>query len=100
MTLGERIHLLRRRLGWTQQELGQHAQINKNTIARLERDEIRDPGSQMILRLARVLEVTTDHLLGRTEEGDGGQMVPAGVELMEADPTPGGRAPVSTGRGP
>ena len=70
MTLGERIHLLRRRLGWTQRELAQLAHINTNTLARLERDEIRDPGSQLVLRLARALNTSTDYLLGREEDED------------------------------
>ena len=68
MTLGEKIHLLRRRLKWTQRELGQAAQINANTIARLERGEITDPSGQIILRLARALETSTDYLLGRCED--------------------------------
>lgn len=67
MTLGEKVHLLRRRLDWTQRELARVACINLNTVARIERDEIRDPSGQMILRLARALETTTDYLLGREE---------------------------------
>ena len=78
MTLGEKVHLLRRRLGWTQRELGQTAQINVNTIARLERDEIRDPGGQMILKLARALETSTDYLLGRCEDDTSG-LWPSGM---------------------
>jgi len=74
MTLGEKIHLLRRRLGWTQRELGQFAQVNANTIARLERDEIRDPGSQLVLRLARALETSTDYLLGRDDPVEGSEI--------------------------
>jgi transcriptional regulator with XRE-family HTH domain len=79
MTLGEKVHLLRRRLGWTQRELAQAAQINTNTLARLERDEIRDPGSQLILRLARALNTSTDYLLGRDEQGDESELEPAAV---------------------
>lgn len=68
MNLGERIHLLRRRLGWTQRELGEASKINTNTIARIERSEVRDPGGQMVARLARALGTTTDYLLGLSEE--------------------------------
>jgi transcriptional regulator with XRE-family HTH domain len=83
MTLGEKVHLLRRRLGWTQRELGEAAQINANTIARLERDEIRDPGSQLILRLARALETSTDYLLGRNEDEEN-EPLPADVVMVGA----------------
>jgi transcriptional regulator with XRE-family HTH domain len=77
MTLGEKILLLRRRLKWTQRELGAAAQINANTIARLERGEITDPSSQIILRLARALETSTDYLLGRSED-DASELWPPG----------------------
>jgi transcriptional regulator with XRE-family HTH domain len=68
MTLGERIHLLRRRLKLSQRQLGKNATIATNTIARLERDEIEDPGSRLMLRLARALGTSTDYLLGRSDE--------------------------------
>ena len=68
MNLGERIHLLRRRLGWTQRELAEAAKVNPNNVARIERSEIRDPGGQAVARLARALGTTTDYLLGLTEE--------------------------------
>jgi transcriptional regulator with XRE-family HTH domain len=86
MNLGERVHLLRRRLGWTQRELGEMTGINPNNIARIERSEIRDPGGQLVAKLARAFGTTTDYLLGLTEESgvkgdyepaDGALAVPA-----------------------
>ena len=68
MNLGERVHLLRRRLGWTQRELAEAAKINLNNLARIERSEIRDPGGQAVARLARALGTTADYLLGLSEE--------------------------------
>ena len=68
MNLGERVHLLRRRVGWTQRELGEIAKINPNNIARIERSDIKDPGGQLIARLAKALHTSTDYLLGLTEE--------------------------------
>lgn len=68
MTLGERIHLLRRRLGWTQRELALTANIHANNLARIERSEIPDPGGQSVARLARALETSTDYLLGLTDD--------------------------------
>lgn len=68
MNLGERVHLLRRRLGWTQRELAQAASMNSNNLARIERSEIPDPGGQSVARLALVLETSTDYLLGLTDD--------------------------------
>src|SRR5262245_53013723 len=67
MNLGERVHLLRRRRGWTQRELAQAATINANSLARIERSEIPDPGGKAIARLALALRTSTDYLLGLTE---------------------------------
>jgi transcriptional regulator with XRE-family HTH domain len=68
MNLGERVHLLRRRLGWTQRELGELAKINPNNVARIERSDIKDPGGKLVARLAQALGTSTDYLLGLTEE--------------------------------
>jgi transcriptional regulator with XRE-family HTH domain len=68
MTLGERILILRRRLGLTQKELAQAAGLNTNTIARLEQGDLKDLGGQSVLKLARALDTTTDYLLGAHEE--------------------------------
>jgi transcriptional regulator with XRE-family HTH domain len=76
MNLGERVHLLRRRLQWTQKVLADVSKINVNTIARIERSEVRDPGGQMVVKLARALGTTTDYLLGLTEE-TGNELSPA-----------------------
>ena len=77
MNLGERVHLLRRRLGWTQKELAEVSKINVNNIARIERSEVKDPGGQMVAKLATALGTSTDYLLGLKEE--------SGVE-SERDP--------------
>ena len=69
MTLGERIYRLRNRREWTQKELGTHAGIHSNTVARLERDEIPKPSGDLIVKLAKALEVSTDYLLlGQSED--------------------------------
>ncbi len=68
MTLGERILILRRRLGLTQKELALAAGLNTNTIARLEQGDLKDLGGQSLLKLARALSTTTDSLLGAHEE--------------------------------
>ena len=66
-TFGERILILRRRRGMTQRELAQAIGINTNTLARVERGELKDLAGQTVARLARALETSTDHLLGMEE---------------------------------
>jgi len=62
--LGERVLLARRRAGLTQQQLGALVRLSSNTLARLERGGVQELRSGAIRRLARVLGVTTDYLLG------------------------------------
>jgi transcriptional regulator with XRE-family HTH domain len=69
-SLGERILILRRRRGMTQRELAAAVGLNTNTIARVERGEVKDLIGQSIANLARVLETTTDFLLGAAEDPD------------------------------
>jgi transcriptional regulator with XRE-family HTH domain len=64
MTIGERVLVLRRRAGLSQVQLGKAAAIDSNTIARLERGVVHDLMGARIIRLARVLRVSTDVLLG------------------------------------
>ena len=67
-TLGERILILRRRRNLTQRELAQTAELNTNTIARLEQGNLKDLGGQSVAKLARALDTSTDFLLGLTEQ--------------------------------
>jgi transcriptional regulator with XRE-family HTH domain len=68
----ERLHVLRRRHRWTQQELAKRAQVSAITISRLERGETRQVSAEIVSRLAQALETSTDYLLGlQNEEGDG-----------------------------
>jgi transcriptional regulator with XRE-family HTH domain len=64
MTLGERILVLRRRLKLSQSMLGRAAGLDTNTVARVERGEIKDLSGTTIVRVAKALQVSTDVLLG------------------------------------
>lgn len=67
-TLGERLLIMRRRRNLTQRELATAAELNTNTIARLEQGNLKDLGGQSVAKLARALETSTDYLLGLTEQ--------------------------------
>mgnify|MGYP001159350300 CR=1 FL=1 len=66
-TLGERILILRRRHDLTQRALARSAGLNSNTLARVERGELKDLSGQLLAGLARALGTTTDFLLGLSE---------------------------------
>jgi len=67
-TLGERLLIMRRRRNLTQRELATAAELNTNTIARLEQGNLKDLGGQSVAKLARALDTSTDFLLGLTEQ--------------------------------
>lgn len=85
MTLGERIHLIRRRQGMTQKALAEASGLNPNTIARLEQGSLKDLGGRALGRLADALHTSTDYLLGRTNEsGVDSHSEPAAEALVGA----------------
>ena len=84
MTLGERIWLLRRRRKLTQREVATAAELNLNTYARLERDEIKDLSGQRIVLLAKALQVSTDVLLGVVGIDDGSELLAAELAVVGA----------------
>jgi transcriptional regulator with XRE-family HTH domain len=63
-TLGERIGIARRRLGLTQKSLAHQVGLAAHTLSQIERGAHRELQSGSIRRLARVLGVTTDFLIG------------------------------------
>lgn len=66
-TIGQRISRARRYLNINQKELAQRVNITEASLSRYE-NGIREPKSAVLTRLAEVLEVSTDYLLGLTDE--------------------------------
>lgn len=64
MTLGERLKTQRQRRGYTQTQLAAAAQVSQGLIARIERNQVKDPSSGVLRRLARVLGCSIDWLVG------------------------------------
>ena len=64
---GERIRTLRKQRGLNQDQLAELASLNRVTIAKYESGRV-EPGAQALARIADALEVSTDALLGRSEE--------------------------------
>lgn len=61
--LGQRIFEMRTALGWSQVELARRLNIAKQTVSNWENDNIF-PSVEMLIRLAKLFNVTTDYLLG------------------------------------
>lgn len=61
--LGQRISELRTALGWSQVELAKRLGVAKQTVSNWENENIQ-PSIEMLVRLAKLFNVTTDYLLG------------------------------------
>lgn len=61
--LGQRICELRTALGWSQVELAKRLKVAKQTVSNWENENIQ-PSIEMLIRLAKMFNVTTDYLLG------------------------------------
>ena len=62
--LGQNVRLLRRELGWSQEELAENAHLDRTYISQIER-AIGNPSLQSIARIAFALQVPASQLLGR-----------------------------------
>ena len=61
--LGQRIGELRTALGWSQVTLAQRIGVTKQTVSNWENENIQ-PSIEMLVRLAKLFNVSTDYLLG------------------------------------
>ena len=69
-SLGDRVRELRERDELTQGELAARIGTSASTLSRIEKGEIESPGSDIVVKLARVFRVSTDFLLGITDYPD------------------------------
>ena len=61
--LGQRIYELRSSCGWSQVETAKRLQVTKQTVSNWENNNIQ-PSIDMLIRLSRLFNVSTDYLLG------------------------------------
>ncbi|RDY28435.1 helix-turn-helix domain-containing protein [Romboutsia weinsteinii] len=66
-TIGYRISKARRYMNINQKELAIRANITEASLSRYEND-IREPKAQALTQLSEALEVSTDYLLGLTDD--------------------------------
>ena len=65
--LGQRINELRIALGWSQVQLAEKLNISKQTVSNWENENIL-PSIEMLIRLSKIFNVSTDYLLGLSEK--------------------------------
>lgn len=65
--LGERICAMRTELGWSQVVLAKRLGVAKQTVSNWENDNIQ-PSIEMLVRVAKLFNVSTDFLLGLDNE--------------------------------
>ena len=61
--LGQRIFEMRTQCGWNQVELARRLGVAKQTVSNWENENIQ-PSIEMLIRISKLLGVTTDYLLG------------------------------------
>lgn len=62
ITLGGKVKILRKAQSWSQQELADRVDVHVTHISRIESDQYT-PSLELLKRLARTFQVTTDYLL-------------------------------------
>ena len=61
--LGQRICEMRTALGWTKVDLAKRLGVAKQTVSNWENENIQ-PSIEMLVRLSKLFNVSTDYLLG------------------------------------
>jgi len=74
-TLGDRIRMHRARLKLSQTELGKRVGLSTNSVSAIEAGQ--DPKASRLKKIAKVLGVSTDYLLGMDESDS--EFLPAAV---------------------
>lgn len=65
--LGQQICEMRTALGWSQVDLARRLGVAKQTVSNWENDNIQ-PSIEMLIRVAKTFNVSTDYLLGLSRE--------------------------------
>lgn len=68
MTTGERIKLLRKKNGFTQEELGAKIGVQKAAIQKYEKGTVKNIKRDSLILLAKYLDTTPEYLLGWEED--------------------------------
>ncbi|RAP29087.1 hypothetical protein C2W64_04034 [Brevibacillus laterosporus] len=67
MTFGKRLAELRKKRGFSQDDLAKLLNMNRANISNYEREKITNVPSEVVAKLAELFNVTTDYLLCKTD---------------------------------
>ena len=70
MTFGEKLQLLRKGRGWSQERLAEEIPISRQAVSKWESGAAM-PDTENVLRISQLFEVSTDYLLHDDFTGDG-----------------------------
>jgi transcriptional regulator with XRE-family HTH domain len=82
MILGEQITALRKKKSLSQAELGKAVGSSGDIIGRYERNEVK-PSIEVVIKIADVLEVSVDYLVGKTDQDLDKSLVKRMIELSQ-----------------
>lgn len=87
MILAEKIMNLRKKNGWSQEELAAKLNVSRQSVSKWE-SAMSVPELDKILQMSRIFEVSTDYLLKDENETEDFAPVPAGVQGLAAEDRP------------
>ena len=94
MTLAEKITLLRRQRGWSQEDLAERMGVSRQSVSKWESAQ-SIPDINRILELSRIFEVSTDYLLKNEANLSTESAAPAS-EPADEKPAAGSPAPMQS----
>ena len=62
MTFGEKLQVLRKSRGWTQEQLSEQIHVSRQTLSKWEQGSVL-PDTEYVLSVSRLFQVSTDYLL-------------------------------------
>ncbi|KXY75833.1 helix-turn-helix transcriptional regulator [Bacillus sp. FSL W7-1294] len=81
-TLSVRIKELRKERKWSQKELGEKVDVSESFISKVESGK-KQPSREVTTKIAETFNVTTDFLLGRSDEEDLNEMLDVKFKAMK-----------------
>ncbi|UOE54946.1 helix-turn-helix domain-containing protein [Cytobacillus oceanisediminis] len=82
MSIGVRITKLRKELKLTQQELADKIGITRAALSHYEKDR-REPDTDTLVKMSDFFSVTTDYLLGKTDDLKNGEKINSAFHEFE-----------------
>lgn len=61
----KKVKQLRKKAGWSQQELAEKACLSYNVITKVEQGAAKNPNIQTMIKLAKAFQISLDDLVGR-----------------------------------